>query len=130
MNPINIAPEVILFIAFVMGLVFGSFSTMASFRIPRKEDLIFKPSRCPNCGFRLKVRDLIPVLSWLMNHGSCRKCKTKISVRYPIIEIITGVLFLLSVYISDFKSYCIFLCFGSVVLVVLVTICFETRKKP
>src|SRR5271154_5209537 len=77
------------------GLVFGSFITLASWRLPRGEDIIVKPSRCPKCENKLGFRDLWPVLSWALSKGKCRHCGTKVSARYPLIEIVTAALFLL-----------------------------------
>src|SRR4051812_24380056 len=77
------------------GLVFGSFITLASYRLPRDEDIIIKRSRCPTCETPLTARDLWPVLSWVTSGGKCRHCKTRISPRYPLTELVTAALFLL-----------------------------------
>ncbi len=82
-----------LLIVFVFGLVFGSFITCASYRLPIDIDVIKKPSYCPSCQAKLGVRDLFPVFSWIFSGGKCRHCTAKISVRYPMIELATGVLF-------------------------------------
>ncbi len=87
----------------IFGLCFGSFITMASYRLalindtPEKlsiKDLIFKRSFCPNCNNQLKIRHLFPVFSWLFFKGQCGFCAQKISPRYPLIEIATAGLFL------------------------------------
>jgi len=83
-----------LFVLF-SGFVFGSFVTLASWRLPLGEDIVVKPSRCPQCEARLGFRDLWPVLSWFTSSGKCRHCHAKISARYPLIEIATAALFLL-----------------------------------
>lgn len=77
----------------LMGMLFGSFATMASYRLPRGEDLVFKPSHCPSCRYRLGVLDLFPVFSWLFNLGKCRHCHKKVSIRYPLTEILMASLF-------------------------------------
>jgi len=77
----------------IFGLLFGSFATMASYRIPRGEDLVFKPSHCPKCDHKLGFLDLFPVLSWVINLGKCRYCKAKISARYPLTELLMASLF-------------------------------------
>jgi len=77
------------------GLCFGSFITLASYRLPLEEDIVRKPSRCPKCGTSLRFIDLWPVLSWLLNKGRCRYCTAEISARYPLIELATAALFLL-----------------------------------
>jgi prepilin signal peptidase PulO-like enzyme (type II secretory pathway) len=82
------------FIIFCIGLIFGSFVTCASYRLPLGIDIVKKPSYCPNCETKLGFRDLWPVLSWLLSGGKCRHCGAGISPRYPLIELITGALFL------------------------------------
>jgi len=86
-------PEFGLPLFILFGLLFGSFATMASYRLPREEDIIVKPSHCPTCNHRLGLPDLLPVLSWAINCGKCRYCKTKISSRYPLTELLMGGLF-------------------------------------
>ncbi len=75
------------------GLVFGSFVTCASYRLPLEQDVVSKPSYCPKCAKKLGFKDLFPVFSWLFSGGKCRHCLARISIRYPIIEIITAGLF-------------------------------------
>jgi leader peptidase (prepilin peptidase) / N-methyltransferase len=82
-----------LFVLFV-GLAFGSFITCASWRLPREEDIVVKPSYCPTCNAKLGFKDLWPVFSWVASKGKCRHCKASVSARYPITELITGGLFL------------------------------------
>lgn len=77
----------------VLGLVVGSFLNVVVWRIPRKESVVRPASRCPACGTRLRARDNVPVVSWLLLRGRCRTCGTPISVRYPLIELATGALF-------------------------------------
>src|SRR5580693_3040146 len=73
----------------LVGLALGSFVTMLSYRAPRNLSIISPPSHCPNCHTPLMARDLMPVLSWLIEHGKCRHCGARISARYLIIELIT-----------------------------------------
>ncbi len=84
-----------LLIILVLGLCFGSFITLASYRLPLGEDIILKPSRCPACETKLGFFDLWPVLSWVTSGGKCRHCKAPVSVRYPLTEIASGALFVL-----------------------------------
>src|SRR4051812_8689122 len=84
----------LLFVLFA-GLVFGSFVTCASYRLPLEQDIVVKPSYCPHCNARLGFKDLWPVLSWLTNRGKCRHCQVKVSARYPLTELATAALFLL-----------------------------------
>jgi leader peptidase (prepilin peptidase) / N-methyltransferase len=76
------------------GLVFGSFISCASYRLPLELDVVKKSSYCPTCNTVLKARDLVPVFSWLFSGGKCSHCSTKISFRYPMIELVTAGLFL------------------------------------
>ncbi|MGO4696208.1 A24 family peptidase [Paenibacillus sp. 2TAB26] len=79
---------------FILGLIFGSFFNVVGLRVPMKQSIVNPPSQCPNCGNRLKARDLIPVLSWLFARAKCRQCSVPISVVYPLGELTTGLLFL------------------------------------
>jgi len=78
-------------IIFMYGLIIGSFLNVCIYRIPREESIVNPPSHCPNCGIRLKPLDLIPLLSYLIYRGKCRYCAQKISPRYFLVELLTGV---------------------------------------
>ena len=82
-------------IIFIMGTVFGSFYTLAVYRIPRHIDIIKKHSYCPNCNHKLGFFELIPVLSYICLGGKCKHCKQKIRPRYLILELLGGVVFVL-----------------------------------
>ncbi len=82
-------------VIFIIGTVFGSFFTLAVYRIPLKENITYKRSFCPNCNHRLEFLDLIPVLSYIFLGGKCRYCKKKIRPRYLILELLSGLAFLL-----------------------------------
>jgi leader peptidase (prepilin peptidase)/N-methyltransferase len=75
------------------GLVIGSFLNVVIWRVPRKESIVSPPSHCPVCDTQIAARDNIPVVSWLVLRGRCRNCGTHISIRYPLIELFTGVMF-------------------------------------
>ncbi len=79
---------------FVFGLVIGSFLNVCIYRIPLKESIVKSPSHCTMCNEKIKPKDLIPVLSYIILKGKCRYCKGKISVRYPLIEILNAFLYL------------------------------------
>ncbi|MEO8322840.1 MAG: prepilin peptidase, partial [Actinomycetota bacterium] len=89
----------------VLGLVFGSFGTVAAYRIPKRESLA-TPSRsyCPNCGTTIRAVENIPVVSFLMQRGKCRHCGARISPRYPLTELITAALFALSAWRFGFST--------------------------
>jgi leader peptidase (prepilin peptidase)/N-methyltransferase len=79
----------------VLGLVVGSFLNVCIHRLPRKASIVQPPSNCPKCGYVLRWFDNIPVVSYAMLGGRCRRCRTPISIRYPIVELVTMGVFLL-----------------------------------
>lgn len=79
----------------IIGLVIGSFLNVCIYRIPQGESIVFPPSHCSGCGNSLAVKDLLPVLSYVILRGKCRYCKEKIAVQYPLVELLTGMLFVL-----------------------------------
>lgn len=79
---------------FIVGLLLGSFFNVCIYRIPRGESIAFPPSHCTSCDNKIMWYDLIPVVSYIILRGRCRHCKEKISIRYPIIELVTALLFL------------------------------------
>lgn len=83
------------FLVVVFALLLGSFLNVIIYRLPRGESVVWPGSHCPRCGSSLKAWDLIPVLSYLWLGGRCRSCKDRISLRYPLVEILTAVAFLL-----------------------------------
>lgn len=86
--------ELAIFMGILFGLVVGSFATMASHRLVIGENL-FGRSKCPKCKHKLGVKDLFPVFSYMFMRGKCRYCKTHISIRYPVIELYSAVVFAL-----------------------------------
>ncbi len=86
---------------FIIGVLLGSFYTLAVYRIPLKQDITHTRSYCPKCNHKLNFWDLIPVLSYIFLGGKCRYCKSKIRPRYIIIEILSGIAFLLFAILLD-----------------------------
>lgn len=82
-------------LVFIIGLLIGSFLNVCIYRIPRVESIVFPSSHCTRCGHELSWFELIPVVSYLALRGRCRSCQTSISIRYPLIELLTGAVFLL-----------------------------------
>lgn len=80
-------------IIFLYGIVIGSFLNVCIYRIPKKENIVKIRSHCMNCGYQLKWYDLVPVFSYLCLRGRCRSCKQRISVQYPLIELLNGALY-------------------------------------
>jgi leader peptidase (prepilin peptidase) / N-methyltransferase len=77
----------------LVGLVVGSFLTVVTERVPRRESIVAPRSHCPSCGTTIRNRDNVPVLSYLALGGRCRECRTRISPVYPLVELATGGLF-------------------------------------
>lgn len=90
----------LLVLSAVLGLAIGSFLNVCIYRIPLQQSLMFPPSRCPKCRRQLSWFDNIPVISWLVLRGKCRNCGTGISVQYPIVELVTGLLFVTIVWMT------------------------------
>lgn len=87
--------EIIIYIAIaITGVVFGSFFTLAVYRIPRKENIVYVRSHCTTCGHKLNFWDLIPVFSYIFLGGKCRYCGEKIRIRYLLLEVFSGIVFL------------------------------------
>lgn len=83
--------------AFGVGASVGSFLNVGIWRLPRGESLVRPASRCPHCRAAIAPRDNIPVLSWLLLRGRCRRCAGPVSPRYPLVEVATGLFFALAV---------------------------------
>lgn len=81
---------------FIIGTVFGSFYNVVGYRLPNGDSIAFPPSHCPNCNYKLKFWELIPIISFIFQKGKCTNCKEKISFIYPFFEGLTGILFVLS----------------------------------
>ena len=79
----------------LLGLAVGSFLNVVIWRVPRRESVVSPPSHCPGCDAEIAPYDNIPVLSWFILHGRCRRCGVHISVRYPLVEAGTGLLWAL-----------------------------------
>ena len=84
-------------LAFVapLGLIIGSFLNVVAYRLPRGESIVKPRSRCTTCGAEVRALDNVPLLSWLVLRGRCRHCSVQISARYPVVELVTGVVFAL-----------------------------------
>jgi leader peptidase (prepilin peptidase) / N-methyltransferase len=113
----------------ITGLALGSFITMLSYRLPRRLSIISPPSRCPQCHTNLKIRDLVPVLSWLMERGHCRYCHRAISRRYLVIELTTALAVMGAFWVFGFTPHLIAALFGIVSFIALVAINIERHKN-
>ena len=92
-------------IIFAMGITFGSFYTLAVYRIPKGQDITHTHSYCPNCNHKLGILDLIPVFSYIFLGAKCRYCKQKIRPRYFILETISGLFFVILAYLMKLSIY-------------------------
>lgn len=80
----------------LLGLFVGCFLNLCIYRLPRRMSITSPPSHCPRCGAKVAASDLIPVLSYLFLRGSCRNCRQSISPLYPVVEIVTALLFVMA----------------------------------
>lgn len=115
---------------FLLGSIVGSFLNVCIFRIPKKESIVTGRSHCPSCGHTLSFLEMIPVFSFLFLRGKCKCCKARISVQYPIVEFLTGFLWLLAVLNHGFTLHAFSLCLFFCILIVVSGIDFATMEIP
>lgn len=117
-------------IVFIIGILMGLFLNICICRIPHKGSMTFFHLRCAKCGKKLKAADLIPIFSYMFLRGKCRYCKAPISIKYPFVELLSGILFLLLFIKYNltalFVKYTIITC----ILIVIAIIDFNTREIP
>ena len=87
---LTIAPFIVIF---VLGASIGSFLNVVIYRVPAGLSILYPPSRCPHCLYKLGMGENIPVFGWLWLRGRCKNCKNPINLRYPLVELITGLFF-------------------------------------
>lgn len=116
---------VILLYLFLLGLFVGSFYNVVALRLCKNESIVFPGSHCVNCNHKLAWYELIPVFSYIGLRGKCKKCKIHISLQYPIIEVLTGILFALSFHIFGFSYETL----TSLILVSIVVISYVSDFK-
>jgi len=107
------------------GLCFGSLVSLLSYRLPLGEDVVIKPSRCPKCDTPLRIRDLVPLFSWILLHGRCRDCLTPISIRYPLTEIATASMFVLLYTVYGFTPLGVVLALAWAAVMVMIVVDIE-----
>ena len=114
----------------LVGLVFGSFLNVLIARIPKEENVAFPASHCPKCKTPLKIYHNVPLFSWLFLGGKCAFCKEKISIQYPIVELLTAIIFV-SVYLKLGLSYmALMVALTFSFLLVLSVIDYYTKMVP
>ena len=116
----------------ILGLCIGSFLNVVIYRLPLGMSLAKPGSHCTKCNYQLKWYDNIPVLSYLILGGKCRKCKTRISPRYMIVELFTAAMFLLAAFVFWNKSivYAILVMIASAALICVFFIDLEQMYIP
>lgn len=117
-------------IIFLYGIVIGSFLNVCIYRIPLKENIVVVRSHCMSCGHELKWYELIPLFSFVVQKGKCRKCGTKLSVQYPLIEGLNGVLYVITFIINGLTIDSLLYCLLISALIVLSVIDFRTYEIP
>ena len=117
-------------IVVIFGMVVGSFLNVCIFRIPKEESIVFPNSHCMECGYKLRWYDLIPVFSFIMLGGRCRKCNTKLSLQYPLIEGLNGALYAIVFLANGWNLTSIVYCLLTSALIVISVIDFRTMTIP
>ena len=112
---------------FILGTIVGSFLNVIIYRLPREQSIIKPASHCPKCKTPIKPYDNIPILSYIILGGKCRHCGEKISFRYPLVEFLTGSLFLAVIvnFGLTFYSICTLIFVSSLVAVTFIDLDFK-----
>lgn len=118
------------FIIFLYGIIIGSFLNVCIIRIPQKENITTTRSHCRKCGYLLQWYDLIPLFSYIILKGRCRKCGKKISMQYPIVEGLNGLLYVIIFAVYGVSYLGLLYCFLASALIVLSVIDFKTYVIP
>ena len=109
-------------VIFIFGIVFGSFYNVVGWRLPKGESLLFPASHCTKCNHKLGASELVPIFSYLFLGGKCKNCGDKISLFYPVFELLTGILFVISYWVFGFSiEFGVALIFISVLLIVFIS---------
>ncbi len=119
-------PVIYATLLFIFGNIIGSFLNVVIYRLPKHESIVFGPSHCMNCNEKIKSYDLIPILSYLVLGGKCRHCHTKISMRYPLIEFINGLLYVWIFLVHGITLDCVLLMAFTSTLLVIAMIDYDT----
>ncbi|MGN1159865.1 MAG: prepilin peptidase [Lachnospiraceae bacterium] len=124
-------PTILLYIiVFLYGIVIGSFLNVCIYRIPEKQNIVKVRSHCMSCGYQLKWYDLIPLFSYICLGGKCRKCKAKLSVQYPLIEALNGILYVVIFYVNGVSVESLLYCLLTSALITLSIIDLRTYEIP
>jgi leader peptidase (prepilin peptidase)/N-methyltransferase len=122
--------EYTLFVAFVFGVLIGSFLNVVIIRIPKEESIVFGASHCVKCGHKLQPWHNIPLFSWIFLRGKCAYCHDPISIQYPIIEFISGLIFTAVATKYGLSLPALFISMSFVMLLALSVIDFRYKMVP
>lgn len=115
---------------FLYGIVIGSFLNVCIFRIPKKEGIVLESSHCMSCNHRLRWYDLFPVFSYVLLRGRCRYCGARISIQYPLVEFVNGILYVIVFMANGINLESILYCLMTSALLVLSVIDERTYEIP
>ena len=124
---LEIVPYIVIFI---FGIIIGSFLNVCIYRIPLHQSIVTVSSHCMTCGRKLKWYDMIPVFSWLLLGGKCRNCKSKISLQYPVIESLNGILYVVICLVNGMDLLSLIYCLMTSALLTLSLIDWRTYEIP
>ena len=124
---LEIVPYIVIFI---FGITIGSFLNVCIYRIPLHQSIVTVSSHCMTCGRKLKWYDMIPVFSWLLLGGKCRSCKSKISLQYPVIESLNGILYVVICLVNGMDLFSLIYCLMTSALLTLSLIDWRTYEIP
>ena len=124
---LEIVPYIVIFI---FGITIGSFLNVCIYRIPLHQSIVTVSSHCMTCGRKLKWYDMVPVFSWLLLGGKCRSCKSKISLQYPVIELLNGILYVVICLVNGMDLFSLIYCLMTSALLTLSLIDWRTYEIP
>lgn len=118
------------FIVFVYGVCIGSFLNVVIYRVPNGISIAKGRSYCPKCNKKIKNYDLIPILSYILLKGKCINCKETISMRYPLIELFTGLIAVITFIARGFSLEAVIIFLIAAILIAIAMIDFDTMTIP
>lgn len=127
---INFIYFIIYLFIFIFGICIGSFLNVVIYRTPKGISIAKGRSYCPKCNNQLKNYDLVPIFSYLVLKGKCRFCSNKISIRYPIVELFTGIIFIICFMCFGFNLEAVIASGVSCILITISLIDFDTMEIP
>ncbi len=115
-------------LVFILGLLIGSFLNVCIYRIPLGQNIAISRSHCMKCGHVLQWYELVPLFSWLIQGGKCRKCKEKISIQYPLVELGNALAWMAVLFVWGFRPVTILYCMCASVMIVISVIDERTKE--